>query len=174
MKFTEQISRCLLDHKDMKSSTMEYLISEQALADFAQVITGVKKNLSAENCPVVAFGGSYGVMVASWLRLKCPHIVTGALASSAPILDFDDITPQSGYHAVVTKDFRVRNWSNILNFRLTELQQKQMGLSHLQISSLIAGNLKDTITLTCRLCHYDSPPSYPVNKICSAIDGSPA
>ncbi|KAJ4842208.1 hypothetical protein Tsubulata_005856 [Turnera subulata] len=158
MKFTEQISRCLLDHKDMKSSTMEYLISEQALADFAQVITGVKKNLSAENCPVVAFGGSYGVMVASWLRLKCPHIVTGALASSAPILDFDDITPQSGYHAVVTKDFR----------------QKQMGLSHLQISSLIAGNLKDTITLTCRLCHYDSPPSYPVNKICSAIDGSPA
>ncbi|KAJ4821959.1 hypothetical protein Tsubulata_039119 [Turnera subulata] len=158
MKFTQQISQCLLDHKDMKSSTIEYLISEQALADFAQVITDVKKNLSAENCPVVAFGGSYGVMVASWLRLKCPHIVTGALASSAPILDFDDITPQSGYHAVVTKDFR----------------QKQMGLSRLQISSLIAGNLKDTITLTCRLCHYDSPPSYPVNKICSAIDGSPA
>ncbi|KDO38819.1 hypothetical protein CISIN_1g042734mg [Citrus sinensis] len=45
------------------------------------------------------------VMLASWLRLKYPHIAIGALASSAPILYFDDLTPQNGYH-VVANDFR--------------------------------------------------------------------
>ena len=42
------------------ASTAGYLSSEQALADYAQVITDVKKNLSAEHCPVIAVGGSYG------------------------------------------------------------------------------------------------------------------
>lgn len=47
------------------------------------------------------------LVLASWFRLKYPHIVIGALASSAPILYFEDITPHDGYGAVVTKDFRV-------------------------------------------------------------------
>jgi lysosomal Pro-X carboxypeptidase len=33
----------------------------------------------------------------------------GALASSAPILCFDDITPENGYVSIFTKDFRVNN-----------------------------------------------------------------
>lgn len=49
-------------------------------------------------------------VLASWFRLKYPHVALGALASSAPILYFDDITPQDGYYTVVTKDFRVRCW----------------------------------------------------------------
>ncbi|GAY64892.1 hypothetical protein CUMW_237070 [Citrus unshiu] len=88
------------------ANTLGFLSSTQALADCAQLITDVKRNLSAENCPVIAIGGSYGGMLASWLRLKYPHIATGALASSAPILYFDDLTPQNGYHVVVTNDFR--------------------------------------------------------------------
>jgi lysosomal Pro-X carboxypeptidase len=46
-------------------------------------------------------------VLASWFRLKYPHVAIGALASSAPILYFDDITPQDGYFSIVTKDFRV-------------------------------------------------------------------
>ncbi|KAJ9178022.1 hypothetical protein P3X46_009942 [Hevea brasiliensis] len=42
------------------SSTLGYLSSEQALADYAQVIVDVEKNLSAENCPAIAVGASYG------------------------------------------------------------------------------------------------------------------
>ena len=45
--------------------------------------------------------------LAAWFRLKYPHIAYGALASSAPILYFDDITPQDAYYSTVSKDFRV-------------------------------------------------------------------
>ena len=46
-------------------------------------------------------------VLASWFRLKYPHITIGALASSAPILYFDDITPQNSYYDIVSKNFRV-------------------------------------------------------------------
>ena len=37
-----------------------YLTTEQAIADAAILLTSLKANLSAEHCPVVLFGGSYG------------------------------------------------------------------------------------------------------------------
>ena len=42
------------------SSTLGYLSSTQALADYATLIIDLKKNLSATESPVVVFGGSYG------------------------------------------------------------------------------------------------------------------
>lgn len=42
------------------SSTIGYLSSTQALADYATLIIDLKKNLSATDSPVVVFGGSYG------------------------------------------------------------------------------------------------------------------
>jgi lysosomal Pro-X carboxypeptidase len=41
-------------------STRGYFNSAQALADYAAVLLHVKKNLSAENSPVIVIGGSYG------------------------------------------------------------------------------------------------------------------
>ncbi|KAL1475442.1 hypothetical protein MTO96_019648 [Rhipicephalus appendiculatus] len=65
---------------------MAYLSSEQAMADYAELLTWLKNNLEgAKNSRVVAFGGSYGAMLAALMRVKYPHIVEAALASSAPL-----------------------------------------------------------------------------------------
>ncbi|KAG6678984.1 hypothetical protein I3843_14G106500 [Carya illinoinensis] len=88
------------------ASTLGYFNSAQAIADYADVLLHLKKNLSAENSPIIVVGGSYGGMLAAWFRLKYPHIVLGSLASSAPILYFDDISPRFGYYSIVTKDFK--------------------------------------------------------------------
>lgn len=55
-------------------------------------------------------------MLASWFRMKYPHIALGALASSAPILYFDNITPQNGYDSIVSRDFKVRKLFNLIFF----------------------------------------------------------
>ena len=72
--------------KSMKKPYINYLTSEQALADYAYLIKYLKDNVDgASQSPVVAFGGSYGGMLSSWFRMKYPNMVVGSIAASAPI-----------------------------------------------------------------------------------------
>lgn len=57
------------DEAYRNATTLSFLTAEQALADFAILITELKRNLSAEGCPVVLFGGSYGGSNLAILRL---------------------------------------------------------------------------------------------------------
>jgi lysosomal Pro-X carboxypeptidase len=87
--------------------TKGYLTVTQALADYASFVLSLKANLSAPAAPVVVFGGSYGGMLAAWMRLKYPHIVMGAVASSAPILSFYGIVDPYAFYDRITDDFKV-------------------------------------------------------------------
>lgn len=82
----------------------EYLSTEQALADYAEFLYTYTNANNLTKRPVIAFGGSYGGMLAAWLRLKYPHLVDMAVASSAPMGGFMG-TPgfkPSNYWKVVT------------------------------------------------------------------------
>jgi lysosomal Pro-X carboxypeptidase len=61
-------------------ANLNYLTSEQALADYAYLIKSIKSSRpETQKSAVIAFGGSYGGMLAAWFRMKYPNIVTGAL-----------------------------------------------------------------------------------------------
>lgn len=49
----------------------------------------------------------YETVLAAWMRLKYPHIAIGALASSAPILEFEDIVPLETFYDIVSNGFKV-------------------------------------------------------------------
>ncbi|XP_022883545.1 lysosomal Pro-X carboxypeptidase-like isoform X2 [Olea europaea var. sylvestris] len=170
----------------MKNDTIRgYLTSAQAMADYAEILIYIKDKLSAHNSPIIVIGGSYGGMLASWFRLKYPHIALGALASSAPILYFDDITPQNGYFSIVTKDFKEvshtcyetirESWSQI-----EKVASKPNGLSILSRKFKLCSQLKSSKELKFYLermysgaAQYNHPPNYPVTLVCNGIDGAP-
>lgn len=60
-----------------------YLSTEQALADYAALLS---TKINTELRPVIVFGGSYGGLLSAWFRIKYPHLTTGAIAASAPML----------------------------------------------------------------------------------------
>jgi pimeloyl-ACP methyl ester carboxylesterase len=78
---------------------MAYSSSIQALADYASFIERhlfSQKNttiFTMERRPVIAFGGSYGGMLAAWIRMKYPNLIAGAIAGSAPIWGFPSNFP---------------------------------------------------------------------------------
>ncbi|WJZ89801.1 hypothetical protein VitviT2T_008992 [Vitis vinifera] len=166
------------------ASTLGYFNSAQAIADYAAVLMHVKKRLHAQNSPVIVIGGSYGGMLASWFRLKYPHIALGALASSAPILYFDEIAPEIGYYSIVTKDFREasescyrtirRSWSEIDRIAskpngLSILSKRFKTCAHLESSF----ELKDYLdSIYAEAAQYNEPPTYPVTVVCKGINGA--
>ncbi|KAL1816021.1 hypothetical protein ACET3Z_018595 [Daucus carota] len=172
--------------KSLENTTIRgYFNSAQALADYAELLVYLKNNLSAHNSPIIVVGASYGGELAAWFRLKYPHIAYGALASSAPILYFDDITPQDAYYSTVSKDFRdvsescykmIQNsWSEI-----DKIASEPHGLALLSNKFNTCRQLKDSDELKDDLSYwyaaaaqYDAPPTYPVSQVCGGIDGAP-
>jgi len=67
---------------------LSYLSSQEALADYATIVNVMKREWGAADSAVIAFGGSYGGMLASWMRMVYPSAVDGAIACSAPIWGF--------------------------------------------------------------------------------------
>ncbi|PIA54865.1 hypothetical protein AQUCO_00901040v1 [Aquilegia coerulea] len=171
-----------LDNAFHSTNTLGYFTSTQALADYAEVLMSLKKNLSAESCPIIVMGGSYGGMLASWFRLKYPHIAMGALASSAPILYFEDIVPQDIYYVIATNDYKEASMNCYKTIRkswsvINKIASQANGLSLLSKIFKTCKPINDSSELRDYLdgmytqaAQYDAPPNYPVNRICDGID----
>uniref|UniRef100_A0ACD5ZSF5 Uncharacterized protein n=1 Tax=Avena sativa TaxID=4498 RepID=A0ACD5ZSF5_AVESA len=177
------------------ADTLGYLTSTQALADFAILITSLKTNLSVPDAPVVVFGGSYGGMLASWFKLKYPHVAMGALASSAPILQFDHITPWTSFDDAVSQDFKSESLNcfsvikavwDVLDARgsnatgLLELSKTFRACKTVQYAGSLTSWLYTAFTYTA-MTDYPTPadflqnlPAYPVKEMCKIIDAFPA
>ncbi|XP_004628534.1 thymus-specific serine protease [Octodon degus] len=80
---------------------LRYLSSRHALADVASARLALSRLFNVTSASAwVCFGGSYAGALAAWARLKLPHLVAAAVASSAPVratLDFAE------YNAVVSR-----------------------------------------------------------------------
>ncbi|RLN69835.1 hypothetical protein BBJ29_001463 [Phytophthora kernoviae] len=113
---------------------MQYLSTEQAIADYAVLITYLKGEYKRD-VPVIGFGGSYGGMLGSWFRMKYPHIIDGVIAGSAPILSFlgDEVPLDKGsFERIVTFDASEEAGSSpncVPNIRRTWSVMRKLGAS---------------------------------------------
>lgn len=95
-------------------------------------------------------------MLAGWFRMKYPASTAGAIAASAPILQFTGITPPQAYNGVVTRTWNAANsvapaaiynsWS-----AMTTLANDQAG--------------RDTVRDTLGICDALNQPSDVTNTV---------
>ncbi|KAJ9699356.1 hypothetical protein PVL29_008117 [Vitis rotundifolia] len=139
------------------TNTLTYFSSTQALVDYAELLINLKKNLSAE-------------------------YLIGALASSAPVIYFDHITPQNGYDSIVTKDFRrdLLHHHKQSRFEIDQVAAKPNGLANLSQIFRTCEPLNSSQQLKVSLeytyqgsAQQDNPPSHYVSDICNTRNGAP-
>lgn len=74
-------------YSDLSIKNLQYLTSQQALADLAFFIESMNEEYEfGEDVKWIVFGGSYPGSLAAWLRAKYSHLVHGAMSASGPLL----------------------------------------------------------------------------------------
>nr|CAH7739327.1 unnamed protein product [Callosobruchus chinensis] len=176
-----------------------YLSSEQALADFVYLINDLQKEHASgggkKKLPVIAFGGSYGGMLSAWLRMKYPASVVGAIATSAPIWQFQDLVPCDNFYRITTNVYSViggstcvdniaKSWKDI-----RRLAKNDTGKANITKAWTLCNPLKtDTdinelidylseIYINLAMVNYPYPtsflaplPAHPIREFCSRLN----
>lgn len=86
------------------AGNVQYLTIPNVLADFVDLVNYLKaQDPTLKNKAVIVGGGSYGGVLAAWLRIKYPHVFQGALASSATVRWFRDTVLPTAFDTWVSK-----------------------------------------------------------------------
>jgi len=178
-------------HNSFSPKYIGFLSIEQTLADYAVLLKHIMKEYNASNSSVFAMGGSYGGLLAGYMRYKYPHIISGAVASSAPFLTVAGNRPRHEFFQAVTETFQKasprcpqhikQGFSELVNL-FTAGSLETIGKEfHLCPSQLSKQNFKEHMLLWLRnafvlLAMVDYPypakfmadlPGHPVNLACS-------
>lgn len=170
-----------------------YLTSQQALEDYVNLIQYLRSKPEYKHSPVIVFGGSYGGMLSAWIRMKYPHIVQGAIASSAPILQFSGVTECEAFLRIVTSDFKTahpncpklirKSWNVIYNITSNDEGKKWLSdnwklcqpLKNTSDVKQLISYLEDIYTNLAVVnypykANFLAPlPAYPVNAVCKHL-----
>lgn len=98
--------------ESLTADHLRYLTTAQVLEDMVDLVAHLKASLpGAANCPVVAFGGSYGATLTALLRASHPATIIGGLAASSELGYYDVAGWEShgvtefAFENVVARDF---------------------------------------------------------------------
>ncbi|KAL8603183.1 hypothetical protein ACOMHN_032629 [Nucella lapillus] len=172
------------DDSYANASALNYLTVEQAMADFAYLIQHLRDTIpGATLSQLITIGGSYGGMLAAWMRLKYPNLVLGALSSSAPVRQFSGEAPCGSFYGTLDSTFLTASQQCVDNladlcgqsgFPQSNLQSvpargEQYDLSHmLDWLAVILGDLA--------MADYPYPaaylqplPAWPVKEFCKFL-----
>jgi len=118
------------------TGSLQFLTSEQALADFADLTTALLQQYNATQ--VISIGGSYSGMLSAWFRLRYSKLVTAALASSAPVnvqVDFPDYLNKVGF-VLFHDDHRGRCFTAVANATATYSALLKTAAGQAQVAKL--------------------------------------
>mmetsp|Transcript_28250 Transcript_28250/g.68021 ORF Transcript_28250/g.68021 Transcript_28250/m.68021 type:complete len:717 (+) Transcript_28250:59-2209(+) len=135
---------------------LAYLSSKQALADYALLIVTMQLEDRFKDVPVVVTGGSYGGMLAAWMRARYPHLVLGAIAGSAPIFGLPTFAAGrpagltlDGSAAVISRSLTSNGGAGMTNNNCLDNLKAAWVLMQYAIDSLEGGSqlVKDKLAL---------------------------
>lgn len=166
--------------EEATTKSLQYLSSDQALADAANFIVKYNATLQGPVGPWVVFGCSYSAGLAAWFRLKYPHLTIGAVAPSGPVQAHLNYTGYFGHFAEAAGpecSSAVQGASNYI-YSLTTTQS---GLD--QLSSLFNTVPKLQLSATNNTWYFlnqlmgivgasdqfNNPPEWPLNNTCSSL-----
>ncbi|CAH8485297.1 unnamed protein product [Dicrocoelium dendriticum] len=170
-----------------------YLTAEQAIADYACLIQSLRVSDEAfKNSPVIAFGGSYGGMLAAWFRNKYPNLIAGSVAASAPVWLFPNMSDCGGFYRNATNAFALSGGEHCTqNIRavwksIRKVAEGPSGLQLLRAIFVLCDPLLDAQQLidylvdyfgTVAMVNYPYPASFigtmpanPVAFMCKSLD----
>eukprot|EP00930_Biecheleria_cincta_P082975 TRINITY_DN72612_c0_g1_i1.p1 TRINITY_DN72612_c0_g1~~TRINITY_DN72612_c0_g1_i1.p1 ORF type:complete len:503 (+),score=69.98 TRINITY_DN72612_c0_g1_i1:34-1509(+) len=98
----------------LQVQNVRYLTTAQVLEDFVEIVAHIKSTVpKAYNCPVVAFGGSYGGTLTALMRAAHPGTVIGGLAASSELGYYDPSGMAAhGVNEFAFEDIVIATWKH--------------------------------------------------------------